>query len=130
MHPARNQTPLATLAALGGSILSFDSVSFMVTFTHGQLHVRPLSGRMTRSEVATILRTNKDGVSHLVKRKLLKPLGSQKKRKQLFFSSLWLFDQMSDMKWLSKITDELCLFSENKNGREDETAENSIGSQT
>jgi hypothetical protein len=110
-----DRVSLSTLIALGGSSLGFESVSFIVSFVDGKIHVRPLAGRMTREEVALVLRTNKEGVSHLVKLKLLKTLGTQRKRKQLLFSPLVLFGQMSDIKWLSKITDVLCRFAEQKN---------------
>jgi hypothetical protein len=107
---------LAALVALSGSGFGVDSLSFVLTFVKGQVYIRPLNARLSRGEVALILRTSVDGVSYLVAEGLLKSLGSDSEGKQLFFSSLELLAKMQDLKWLNKLTDALRKFSEKRNG--------------
>jgi len=116
---SRRSTPvsdLAALVALSGSGFGVDSLSFVVSFVKGQIYIKPLATRLTRQEVALILRTSVDGVSYLVAEGLLKSLGSDSEGKQLFFLSLELLAKMQDLKWLNKLTDALRKFSEKRNG--------------
>jgi hypothetical protein len=92
------------------------SVSFLVTFEDGRVYAQPFNQRITKGDVSKLLRTTEDGVAYLANKGFLKPLGHPKESKQKLFSAGDLFLQMQDTRWLSKATDMLYQFVEEKNG--------------
>ena len=51
----------------------------IVSIERGQVQAQPLQARLTKENVADILKTNPDGVVYLTKRRLLKVLGHPEK---------------------------------------------------
>jgi hypothetical protein len=90
-------------------------VSFFLRYAGGQFYLQVANPRSTAEEVARLLHTNEDGVSHLVTVKLLKPVGHPTGNKQKFFCTEELLCLMRDRAWLSKVTDALYAFNEQKN---------------
>ena len=92
-----------------------ESFSLLVSFDNGRIHAQPLNRRLTKADVAEILKTTEDGVAYLAKKGCLKPLGHPDETKQKLFSAAELFVQMQDTRWLGKATDLLYQFVEEKN---------------
>ena len=92
-----------------------ESFSLLVSFDNGRIHAQPLNRRLTKADVAEILKTTEDGVAYLAKKGCLKPLGHPDETKQKLFSAAELFAQMQDTRWLGKATDLLYQFVEEKN---------------
>ena len=92
-----------------------ESFSLLVSFDNGRIHAQPLNRRLTKADVAEILKTTEDGVAYLVKKGCLKTLGHPDETKQKLFSAAELFAQMQDTRWLGKATDLLYQFVEEKN---------------
>jgi hypothetical protein len=93
----------------------FGPVSFLVTFDDGRVYAQAFNQRLTKGDVAKLLRTTEDGVAYLANKSFLKPLGHPGKSKQKLFSGTDLFLQMQDTRWLGKATDLLYQFVEEKN---------------
>ena len=91
------------------------SFSFLVTFDDGRVYAQSLNRRLTKGDVAKLLKTTEDGVAYLAKKGCLKPLGHPDESKQKLFSATDLFLQMQDTRWLGKATDLLYQFVEEKN---------------
>lgn len=89
--------------------------SFVVTLDDGRIYVEPLNRRLTKAEVAHLLKTNEDGVGYLAKKGSLKPLGHPEKNKQKLFAANEILVQMQDSRWLGKVTDLLYDFAESRN---------------
>ncbi len=100
---------------LPGAFAGAAPLSFLVHCVNGQFHLQVTNPRSTMEDVARYLRTDSDGVSYLVSQNHLRPLGTPTGNKQKFFSTEELFQQMRDRKWLSKITNALYEYNENKN---------------
>ena len=92
-----------------------DSFSLLVSFENGRVYAQPLNRRLTKADVAKLLKTTEDGVAYLAKKGCLKPLGHPDETKQKLFSASDLFTQMQDTRWLGKATDLLYQFVEEKN---------------
>lgn len=92
-----------------------DSFSLLVSFDNGRIYAQPVNRRLTKADVATLLKTTEDGVAYLAKKGCLKPLGHPDETKQKLFSASDLFAQMQDTRWLGKATDLLYQFVEEKN---------------
>jgi hypothetical protein len=92
-----------------------DSFSFLVSFDNGRVHAQLLNRRLTKGEVAKLLKTTEDGVAYLAKKGWLKPLGHPDESKQKLFSATELFAQMQDTRCLGKATDLLYQFVQEKN---------------
>ena len=97
--------------------LAFGSapISMIVTFDRGQVYVQPFNQRLTKEEVASRLQTSADGVTHLIKKKLLHPCGHPSGNQQKFFESGQLYRSMQDPKWMTRVTDTLYEFSRARN---------------
>jgi hypothetical protein len=93
----------------------FGTVSFLVTFNDGRVYAQAFNQRLTKVDVAKLLRTTEDGVAHLANKGFLKPLGHPGETKQKLFSATDLFLQMQETRWLGKATDLLYQFVEDKN---------------
>jgi hypothetical protein len=76
-----------------------------------------LNQRLTKQEVAVILKTGDVSISFLIGKRLLKVLGHPVGNKRRPFSAAELFNAMQDRKWLSKITDALYELNESKNAQ-------------
>ena len=92
-----------------------DSFSLLVSFDNCRVYAQPLNRRLTKADVAKLLKTTEDGVAYLAKKGCLKPLGHPDETKQKLFSASDLFVQMQDTRWLGKATDLLYQFVEEKN---------------
>jgi hypothetical protein len=92
-----------------------DSFSLLVSFDNGRVYAQPVNRRLTKADVAKLLKTTEDGVAYLAKKGCLKPLGHPDETKQKLFSASDLFAQMQDTRWLGKATDLLYQFVEEKN---------------
>jgi hypothetical protein len=92
-----------------------ESLSLLVSFENGRVHAQILNRRLTKADVAEILKTTEDGVAYLAKKGCLKPLGHPHETKQKLFSAAEVFAQMQDNRWLGKATDLLYQFVEEKN---------------
>ena len=95
--------------------IGFGTVSFLVTFDDGRVYAQAFNQRLTKGDVAKLLRTTEDGVAYLAHKGFLKPLGHPGESKQKLFSATDLFLQMQDTRWLGKATDLLYQFVEEKN---------------
>ena len=92
-----------------------DSFSFLVTFDNGRIHAQLLNRRLTKGDVAKLLKTTEDGVAYLAKKGCLKPLGHPDETKQKLFSAIDLFARIQDTGWLGRATDLLYQFVQEKN---------------
>jgi len=114
----RTGLPIPLIQA-GGFVLPnvfvADSFSFLVSFDNGRVYAQPLNRRLTKADVAKLLKTTEDGVAYLTKKDCLKPLGHPDETKQKLFSAAELFARMQDTRWLGKVTDLLYQFVEEKN---------------
>ncbi len=90
-------------------------LSFFVHFSNGHVHFQLTQARWTMDDVAERLNTDTDGVSYLVKEKLLKPIGDPIKNKQKYFYPEDVMELMRDRSWLGKMTNKLYLANEKKN---------------
>jgi len=90
-------------------------LSFFVHFSNGHIHLQLIEARWTMEDVADRLNTDTDGVSHLVKEKLLKPIGNPTKNKQKYFNPEDVLELMRNRSWLGKMTNCLYLANEKKN---------------
>jgi hypothetical protein len=93
----------------------FGTAPFLVTFDDGRVYAQAFNQRLTKGDVAKLLKTTDDGVAYLAKKGCLKPLGHPDESKQKLFSASDLFLQMQDTRWLGKATDLLYQFVEEKN---------------
>ena len=114
------QTNLPTPFSQGGGFVlpsgfGSESFSLLLSFDNGRVYAQPLNRRLTKADVAKLLKTTEDGVAYLAKKGCLKPLGHPDETKQKLFSASDLFAQMQDTRWLGKATDLLYQFVEEKN---------------
>ena len=84
-----------------------EALTLLLTFDNGRIYAESLNQRLTKRDVAKILRTTEDGVAFLSRRGYLKPLGHPNKAKQRLFAASELMLLMQDRRWLGKITDAL-----------------------
>jgi hypothetical protein len=101
----RPPNPLSTMARALPEGIRPDGLAFLVTFQDGRIFAQSLNRRLTKADVADLLKTTEDGVAYLVKKRWLKPLGHPDESKQKLFSSTEFFALMQDNRWLSKATD-------------------------
>ena len=97
------------------SNLTAETFSFLVTYHEGRVYAQPLNRRLTKGDVAKLLKTTEDGVAYLAKMECLIPLGHPGETKQKLFSAAQLFQLMQDNRWLNKVTDLLYQFVAEKN---------------
>jgi hypothetical protein len=93
----------------------FGAVSFLVTFDDGRIYAQAFNQRLTKGDVAKLLKTTEEGIAYLAKKGCLKPLGHPDESKQKLFSAADLFLHMQDTRWLGRATDLLYQFAEEKN---------------
>jgi hypothetical protein len=83
------------------------------------------AGRLTAPQVARFLGFQEHDIPVLVTREMLKPLGKPKQNSVKYFASVEVVNRANDEKWLSKATQAIYDYWQEKNGRRKSAEEES-----